>query len=59
MALSCIPDNELREKAQQQMHESRSRGEELADQDAMARQLLVWFKHSFFTWVGVFRTLAS
>ena len=59
MALSCIPDDELREKAQQQMHEARSCGKELAEQDAMAKQLLAWFKHSFFTWVGVLRTLAG
>ncbi|CAL5219072.1 g835 [Coccomyxa viridis] len=52
MALSCIPDDELREKAQQQMHEARSRGEDLAEQDAMAKQLLMWFKHTFFTWVN-------
>ena len=56
MALSCIPDDELREKAQQQMHEARSRGEELAAQDDLAKQLLEWFKHKFFTWVGNFCT---
>lgn len=53
MALSCIPDDELQEKAQQQVHEARSRGETLAEQDAMAKQLLEWFKHGFFTWVGI------
>lgn len=53
MALSCIPDDELREKAQQQMQEARSHGGEITEQDAMAKQLLEWFKHRFFVWVGM------
>ena len=52
MALSCIPDDELREEAQQQVHEARAKGQHLAEQDAMAKQLLDWFKHKFFTWVS-------
>ena len=52
MALSCIPEDELQEKAQQQVHEAHARGESLAEQDALAKQLLEWFKHSFFTWVS-------
>ena len=52
MALSCIPDDELREEAQQQVHEAQAKGQHLAEQDAMAKQLLDWFKHKFFTWVS-------
>ena len=52
MALSCIPGDELQEKAQQQVHEAYARGESLAEQDTLAKQLLEWFKHSFFTWVS-------
>ena len=52
MALSCIPDDELREEAQQQVHEARAKGQHMAEQDAMTRQLLDWFKHKFFTWVS-------
>ncbi len=52
MALSCIPDDELREAAQQQVHQALAKGQQLAEQDAMARQLLDWFKHKFFTWVS-------
>lgn len=52
MALSCIPDDELREKAQQEIPEAHARGETLAEQDALAKQLLEWFKRKFFTWVS-------
>ena len=52
MALSCIPEDELQEKAQQQVHEAHAKGQSLAEQDALAKQLLEWFKHSFFTWVS-------
>lgn len=52
MALSCIPDDELREEAQQQVHGARAKGQHLAEQDAMAKEVLGWFKHKFFTWVS-------
>ncbi len=55
MALSVIPEDDLQAAAEQAIAESKAKGEEpvLAQQDALARQLLLWFKRDFFKWVSI------
>ncbi|BDA42082.1 Peptide-N(4)-(N-acetyl-beta-glucosaminyl) asparagine amidase A [Coccomyxa sp. Obi] len=54
MALSIIPEDELHTAAAEAIATSAAAGDVpvLAQQDALARQLLLWFKRDFFAWVN-------
>jgi hypothetical protein len=53
MALSLIPEEDLRAAAQKAVEESGAKEDLpiLAEEDALVRQLLQWFKQKFFKWV--------
>ena len=56
LALSLIPEDQLREKARQSIAGAQQQGSGAAagsagEEDAFVRQLLAWFKRDFFTWV--------